>query len=56
MNVDRPGVPIRFQSGPRQPVLSVPTGTFPQVRRWGGWGSNQRPEDYEKYGFVHHAR
>ena len=24
MNVDRPGVPIRFQSGPRQPVLSVP--------------------------------
>jgi hypothetical protein len=23
---------------------------------WGGWGSNQRPADYEKYGFVHHAR
>jgi hypothetical protein len=24
--------------------------------RWGGWGSNPRPADYEKYGFVHHAR
>ena len=23
---------------------------------WGGWGSNPRPADYEKYGFVHHAR
>jgi hypothetical protein len=20
---------------------------------WGGWGSNPRPADYEKYGFVH---
>jgi hypothetical protein len=28
-------------------------GVFPQ---WGGWGSNPRPADYEKYGFVHHAR
>ena len=26
------------------------TGTFPQVRPWGGWGSNPRPADYEKYG------
>jgi hypothetical protein len=24
--------------------------------RWGGWGSNPRPADYEKYGFVHCAR
>jgi hypothetical protein len=23
---------------------------------WGGWGSNPRPADYEKYGCVHHAR
>jgi hypothetical protein len=23
---------------------------------WGGWGSNPRPADYEKYGFVHCAR
>jgi predicted nucleic acid-binding protein len=23
---------------------------------WGGWGSNPRPADYEKYGLVHHAR
>ena len=23
---------------------------------WGGWGSNPRPADYEKYGFVHYAR
>jgi hypothetical protein len=25
-------------------------------RRWGGWGSNPRPADYEKYGLLHHAR
>ena len=31
------------------------SGTFPQVR-WGGWGSNPRPADYEKYGFVHRTR
>ena len=23
---------------------------------WGGWGSNPRPADYEKYGPMHHAR
>jgi len=23
---------------------------------WGGWGSNPRPADYEKYGFVHRTR
>jgi hypothetical protein len=23
---------------------------------WGGWGSNPRPADYEKYGFVHRMR
>jgi len=23
---------------------------------WGGWGSNPRPADYEKYGSVHHVR
>jgi hypothetical protein len=23
--------------------------------RWGGWGSNPRPADYEKYGLMHHA-
>jgi hypothetical protein len=23
---------------------------------WGGWGSNPRPADYEKHGFVHRAR
>jgi len=29
----------------------------PQLRlRWGGWGSNPRPADYEKYGPVHHVR
>jgi len=21
--------------------------------RWGGWGSNPRPADYEKYGLLH---
>jgi hypothetical protein len=24
-------------------------------RRWGRWGSNPRPADYEKYGLMHHA-
>jgi hypothetical protein len=24
-----------------------------ESRRWGGWGSNPRPADYEKYGPVH---
>ena len=56
MNVDREGVPIRFQSSLRQPSGNRFSGTFPQVRQWGGWGSNPRPADYEKYGFVHHAR
>jgi len=23
---------------------------------WGGWGSNPRPADYEKYGPMRHAR
>ena len=25
-------------------------------KRWGGWGSNPRPADYENYGCVHYAR
>ena len=25
-------------------------------RWWGGWGSNPRPADYEKYGPVHRVR
>jgi hypothetical protein len=24
--------------------------------RWGGWGSNPRPADYEKYGPVRYER
>jgi hypothetical protein len=28
------------------------TGSFAE---WGGWGSNPRPADYEKYGPMHHA-
>ena len=23
---------------------------------WGGWGSNPRPADYEKHGFVQYVR
>jgi hypothetical protein len=26
----------------------------PEVTRWGGWGSNPRPADYENYGTMHH--
>jgi hypothetical protein len=25
-------------------------------KRWGGWGSNPRPADYQKYGLLQHAR
>jgi hypothetical protein len=31
-------------------------GFSPWSRGWGGWGSNPRPADYEKYGLLHHAR
>jgi hypothetical protein len=26
-----------------------------RFREWGGWGSNPRPADYEKYGRMHRA-
>jgi hypothetical protein len=26
------------------------------VGMWGGWGSNPRPADYEKYDVMHHSR
>jgi hypothetical protein len=40
------------------PPTSVhePTPNVTYNRRWGGWGSNPRPADYEKYGFVHRTR
>jgi hypothetical protein len=45
-----------FYISPRWLPENRVSGAFPQVRRWGGWGSNPRPADYEKYGLVHHAR
>jgi hypothetical protein len=50
MNVDRTGVPNLFypMAHPSHPHLgNTGLGTFPQVRLWGGWGSNPRPADYE---------
>ena len=41
---------IGIQSGPRLADHGY------QNRRWGGWGSNPRPADYENYGPVHRAR
>jgi len=26
-----------------------------KTSEWGGWGSNPRPTDYEKYGLLHEA-
>jgi hypothetical protein len=30
-------------------------GSVSPEARWGGWGSNPRPADYEKYGPAHHT-
>src|SRR5689334_12759534 len=38
---------IGIRSGPRH------AGDGYQTSWWGGWGSNPRPADYEKYGPVH---
>jgi hypothetical protein len=32
------------------------SNVIPVRLRWGGWGSNPRPADYEKYGPVHRVR
>ena len=56
MNGIRPDVLRMFYSAPRGRSLAGYPGVFFQVRRWGGWGSNPRPADYEKYGPVHRAR
>ena len=55
MNGQRADVPRMFYSGPAGPSADRVTEAFPQVSEWGGWGSNPRPADYEKYGPVHHA-
>ena len=36
-----------------QPLELVQFGNRWQSVRWGGWGSNPRPADYENYGHVH---
>ena len=45
-----------FYSALAGPRADRVTGAFPQVRWWGGWGSNPRPADYEKYGLEHRTR
>jgi hypothetical protein len=56
MNVMTADVLRMFYSSPSGWPSARPFGAFPQVKRWGGWGSNPRPADYEKYGLVHYAR
>jgi hypothetical protein len=41
------GVLRMFYFSPRWLPENRVSGTFSQVRRWGGWGSNPRPADYE---------
>jgi hypothetical protein len=37
-------------TGAERPALRVVSGAEdPVIREWGGWGSNPRPADYEKY-------
>ena len=56
MNSRRTDVLDPFQTVAR-PVPA--SGGIPNIRAgqatWGGWGSNPRPADYEKYGLMHHA-
>jgi hypothetical protein len=60
MNGERTGIlnPSYSMPHPSHPYLGNPVlrSVFAGQVRWGGWGSNPRPADYEKYGFVHHAR
>jgi hypothetical protein len=60
MNVDRTGVLHSFYS---MPHLSHPYRPEPVLKSvsagqdtWGGWGSNPRPADYEKYGLLQPVR
>jgi hypothetical protein len=44
---------------PSQPSLSgreIQLGDLKVSSWWGGWGSNPRPADYEKYGPVRYER
>jgi hypothetical protein len=40
MNATRTDVLRMFYFSPRWLPASRVSGTFPQVRQWGGWGSN----------------
>src|SRR5580704_297556 len=40
-------------TGSCQPDFS---NLYPSYIPWGGWGSNPRPADYKKHGFVHRTR
>jgi hypothetical protein len=45
---------IEGASAMQSPLASRNFSNLFQVTlRWGGWGSNPRPADYEKYGPVH---
>jgi hypothetical protein len=45
------GPPIPMATSPARRNLRTLFGNI----MWGGWGSNPRPADYEKYGFMHRA-
>ena len=42
------------KTSPTRPQRGNESHRFAQW--WGGWGSNPRPADYEKYGLMHRAR
>jgi len=46
---DTPGCPPALGS-------RIISNFFTTQERWGGWGSNPRPADYEKYGLVRRGR
>ena len=48
------GSPLR----PARPILVSRdvSNIYSGDKRWGGWGSNPRPADYEKPGLVHRTR
>src|SRR5262249_50213267 len=50
-------VPDLFEKvAARMPASSVISNFSAGDKRWGGWGSNSRPADYEKYGPMHRTR
>jgi hypothetical protein len=48
--------PLASHKGRIMEHLRRSQGLTGSIAEWGGWGSNPRPADYEKYGSMQHAR